>query len=271
MTNFFSNGGDGNNFFSKVGEGSNFFTNQESSVEDKKEESSIRDQYKTLEQNYEQIFVEAIESIRKSIEEFRPKDACENCLKKDCKIENKDAFAPYPQGCKLRDWQMQILTFLNGDYRQRLKAEYKAMMEKKNNYQCNRCGACCKLAVSEYSYTQLKQRASRGDKFSEEFISVFVPFESEEDAKKVNPEYFELLNILVDDTKIYYYYCPKVKDNMCSIYENRPNICKDYPYHPLKLLPSECSFNAWKNDVSHLAMLLKAKTDIINFYKEQLG
>ena len=164
-----------------------------------------------------------------------------------------------------------ILSFLNGEYRQRLKAEYKSMMDKKNEYECSRCGACCKLAVSEYSYTQLKQRASRGDKFSEEFIKVFVPFESEEDAKKVNPEYFELLNTLVDDTRIYYYYCPKVKDNLCTIYESRPSICKDYPYHPLKLLPSECSFNAWKNDVSHQAMLLKAKTDIINFYKEQLG
>ena len=268
MTNFFSNNENGNNLFSKVGENPNTFG--DNSI--KQENNSLNAQYKSMEQNYEQIFVEAIESIRRSIEEFKPKDACENCTNKDCKIENKDAFAPYPpSGCKLRDWQMQILSFLNGEYRQRLKTEYKLMMDKKNDYECNQCGACCKLAVSEYSYTQLKQRASRGDKFSEEFISVFVPFESEEDAKKVNPEYFELLNTLVDDTKIYYYYCPRVKDNLCSIYENRPNICKDYPYHPLKLLPSECSFNAWKNDVSHQAMLLKAKTDIINFYKEQLG
>ena len=145
-------------------------------------------------------------------------------------------------------------------------------MDKRDDYECNKCGACCKLAVSEYSYTQLKQRALKGDKFSEDFVSVFVPYETEEEAKAANPEYFELLNRLVQEDKIYYYYCPKLgTDNLCTIYENRPSICRDFPHNPLKLLPSECSFNEWKNFVAHHAMLLKAKTDIINFYKERLG
>ena len=129
--------------------------------------------------------------------------------------------------------------------------------------------ACCKLAVSEYSYTQLKQRAARGDKFAADFVSVFVPFENEADARKVNPEYFEMLNELVED-KTYYYYCPKLSGNLCSDYENRPDICKNFPHNPLKLLPSTCAFNVWKNNVAHKAMLLKAKVDIIDFYKEKL-
>ena len=74
------------------------------------------------------------------------------------------------------------------------------------------------------------------------------------------------------DDKIYYYHCPKVgSDNLCTIYENRPSICKDFPHNPLKLLHSECSYNEWKNEVSHQAMLLKAKVDLIKFYKEKLG
>ena len=109
----------------------------------------------------------------------------------------------------------------------------------------------------------------RGDKFASDFVSVFVPYENEEDAKKVNPEYFEMLNELVED-KTYYYYCPKLDGNVCTIYENRPNICREYPHNPLKLLPASCSFNAWKNEVAHQAMLLKAKVDIIEFYKEKL-
>lgn len=92
--------------------------------------------------------------------------------------------------CEYRDWQLKTLTFLAGDYKQKLKAAYKAIMDKKNEYTCNRCAACCKLAVSEYSYTQLKQRAMRGDKFASDFVSVFVPYENEEDAKKL------ILNIL---------------------------------------------------------------------------
>ena len=117
-------------------------------------------------------------------------------------------------------------------------------MDKKNEYSCSRCAACCQLAASEYSYQQLKQRAMRGDKFASDFVSVFVPYENEDEAK--------------------------MKDNLCTDYENRPDICKDFPHNPLKLLPSSCSFNSWKNEVAHDAMLLKAKVDIIDFYKDKL-
>ena len=285
MSNFFSgNNNETNNLF-KTG-----FSADDESKEDllnidlfanippqKKEEepqnNSLHGQYKNIEKNYEQIFIEAAESIRKELDTIKPKDACDGCTVKDCKIQKKDIFAPYPPtGCKLREWQMQAITYLNGDYKTKLKAAYRAIMDKKNNYECSKCGACCRLAVSEYSYQQLKQRAMRGDKYSEDFVSVFVPIETVEEARAVNPEYFELLNELVQDEKIYYYHCPKIsEDNLCTIYEDRPDICKDFPHNPLKLLPSECSFNEWKNEVAHQAMLLKAKTDIINFYKEKLG
>ncbi len=284
MTNFFSKDDNNtNNLFSDgidlsaddlFGSSDSINTAQESEkkTQVKPKDNSLDGQYNALKDNYEQIFIEAAESIRKELDTIKPQNACEGCSHKDCEIKRKDIFAPYPpSGCKLREWQMQAITYLTGDYKQKLKAAYNDIMDKKKNYECNRCAACCMLSVSEYSYTQLKQRAMKGDKFSEDFISVFVPYESEEDAKEVNPEYFALLNRLVEDEKIYYYYCPKLKNNLCSIYENRPNICRDYPHNPLKLLPSQCSFNEWKDEVSHQAMLLKAKTDIIAFYKEKLG
>lgn len=233
------------------------------------ETNTLNSQYDNLKDNYQKIFIEAAESIRREINKFKPENPCEKCLIKDCKIEVKDIFAPYPMNCEYRDWQLNALTFLAGDYKQKLKAEYKSIMDKKNDYTCSQCAACCKLAVSEYSYTQLKQRAMRGDKFSADFVSVFVPYENEDEAKKVNPEYFEMLNELVED-KTYYYYCPKLQGNLCSDYENRPDICKNFPHNPLKLLPSSCSFNEWKNEITHQAMLLKAKVDIIDFYKDKL-
>ena len=271
MSNFFS-GDNKNNIFSSKNDLSSDDKLFEPTKNNQKD-NSLSGQYNELKNNYEQIFIEAAESIRKYLDEFKPQDACQNCQNKDCKIEKKDIFAPYPpSGCKYREWQMQALTYFAGDYKHKLKAEYKAMMDKKSEYECNKCGACCKLAVSPYSYEQLKQRAMRGDKFSEDFVSVFVPYESEEKAKEINPEYFELLNTLVEEDKIYYYYCPKLSnDNLCTIYEDRPSICRDFPHNPLKLLPSECSFNEWKNAISHQSMLLKAKTDIINYYKEKLG
>ena len=266
MSNFFTGG-------KKESEMTNLFAQQPKQEQKKPKDNSLDSQYNELKNNYEQIFLEAADSIRKDLDELKPQNACAGCSHKDCKIEKKDIFAPFPPtGCKYRDWQMQAITYLTGDYQTKLKAAYKAIMDKKNNYKCNQCGDCCRLAVSEYSYTQLKQRAMRGDKFSEDFVSVFIPYESEEEAKAVNPEYFELLNKLVEDDKIYYYHCPKIdSNNLCTIYENRPNICKDFPHNPLKLLPSKCSFNEWKNEVAHQAMLLKAKTDIVSFYKKKLG
>ena len=235
------------------------------------QDNSLNSQYDDLKDNYYKIFIEAAESIRKELDKFKPENPCAICSVKNCKIEKKDVFTDYPVGCAYREWQSQILSFLNGEYRQKLKNNYKIIMDKKEEYSCSCCGSCCKLAVSEYSYDQLKQRAFRGDKFSKDFVSVFVPYNTEEEAKQANPEYFELLNELMEEQKIYYYYCPKVENNLCSDYENRPDICKDFPHNPLKLLPSICSFNAWRNSVTKSAMLLKAKTDIIDFYKAKLG
>ena len=244
----------------------NFFNTNKEQVS-----TPINTQYDSLKDNYEQIFIEAAESIRKEIDKFKPNNPCTICNVKNCKIEKKDVFTDFPVGCAYRDWQKKVLSFLAGEYRQKLKNTYKMIMDNRCETVCNRCANCCRLASSEFSYEQLKQRAMRGDKFSKDFISVFVPYKTEEDAKLANPEYFELLNELMDDQKIYYYYCPKLVGNSCSDYENRPDICKNFPHNPLKLLPSTCSFNEWKKRVSKQAMLLKAKTDIIAFYQNKLG
>ena len=277
MSNFFSgNNNETNNLFKGAGStlGQDLFSDtEEVKPDESKKDTSLHRQYQEIKDNYEQIFMEAVESIRKELDTLKPENPCDGCSHKDCKIEKKDIFSPYPPtGCKLREWQMKAITYLTSDYKQKLKHTYKAIMDKRADYECNKCGACCKLAVSEYSLTQLKQRAMKGDKYSDEFISVFVPYETEDEARAINPEYFDLLNTLVEDDKISYYHCPKIDEcNLCTIYEERPDICKDFPYNPLKLLPSECSYNAWKNEVSHQALLLKAKTDLIEFYKQKLG
>lgn len=244
----------------------NFFN---SNVE--KDSTPLNDQYDDLKDNYQQIFIEAAESIRREIDKFKPENPCTICSVKNCKIEKKDIFMDYPVGCAYRDWQKKVLSFLDGEYRQKLKNTYKMIMDKKEESVCSRCGNCCRLATSQYSYEQLKQRAMRGDKFSRDFVSVFVPYKTEEEARNANPEYFALLETLMEDGRVYYYYCPKMINNECSDYENRPDICKDFPHNPLKLLPSTCSFNVWKNSIAKQSMLLKAKTDIIAFYKAKLG
>ena len=223
-----------------------------------------------IKEDYQKIFIEAAESIRREVDKLKPENPCSNCAVQNCKIEVKDIFTDYPSGCAYRDWQLKAVSFLSGDYKQKLRNTYNDMMTKKSGYHCIKCGDCCRLAVSEFSYEQLKQKALRGDKFAKDFVSVYLPYNSVDEAKNANPEYFEKLNELVDN-KIYYYYCPKLEGNLCSDYENRPDICREFPHNPLKLLPSECSYNEWKDEISRTSMLLKAKTDIIEFYKNKLG
>ena len=231
----------------------------------------LNTQYEQLKKKYRGIFIESAESIRAELEKLKPEVSCKSCTIKDCTIQNPDIFADFPSHCPYREWQLKALTYLSGDYKQKLKHVYKKIMEVRDLYSCKNCGACCKLAVSEFSYLQLKQKAMRGDNFAKQFISVFVPYESEELAREALPEYFDLLDTMNLDTRNYYYHCPKVKDNRCSDYENRPDICKEFPANPLKILPSTCGYCKWREDVNKLALSLQARLDIMDFYKQKLG
>ena len=93
----------------------------------------INTQYNGMKNNYEQIFVEAAESIRSAIDKFKPENPCSTCVVKDCQIQNKDVFTDFPSGCAYREWQLQVLAFLNGDYRQKLKNTYKTSKERPNS------------------------------------------------------------------------------------------------------------------------------------------
>jgi len=232
----------------------------------------LNTQYEELEANYKTIFIEAAEMIRKSIEKFKPDFSCKSC-RINCSIQQVDIFSDFPGGCPYYNWQIQALTYLTTTYMDKLKEAKAKIIQSREKYSCNMCGACCKLAVSEFSYTQLKQKAVRGDKFAKQFTSVFVPYESEEAAQARVPEYFELSVELLDpNERVYFYYCPKLTpDNKCSDYENRPDICKDFPITPLKLLPPTCGYCGWRTEVNKMAMSIKAREDIIGFYKQKLG
>lgn len=225
-----------------------------------------------LEALYKEIFMESARIIRKEIDKFKPDYNCKVCTI-PCDIKKVDIFEVFPPGCPYGTWQIKALSFLTNEYKGKLKVAKKTMMAKKNEYTCAKCGTCCKLAVSEFSPMQLKQRAIRGDKFAREFSKIYIPYESEDMAKAICPEYYDKLYEIMDpDERLYFYYCSKLgADDLCSDYENRPDICKDFPMTALKVLPDSCSYSAWHNDVEKLAMSIKAREDIIAFYKDKIG
>lgn len=224
------------------------------------------------EAEYKEIFTEAAKIIRSEIDKFKPTDECKFCTI-PCDIQKPDIFSVFPPNCPYGAWQITALSFLTNEYTSKLRATKKKIMEKKNEYACKKCGACCKLAVSAYNPVQLKQRAVRGDKFAREFSSIYVPYESEEMAEAICPEYFNKLKDYMDENeRLYFYYCSKLDaNNQCSDYENRPDICKDFPYSPLTTLPDECGYHPWHESSTKLAMSIKAREDLIAFYKEKIG
>ncbi|MBQ7126723.1 YkgJ family cysteine cluster protein [bacterium] len=244
----------------------NFFNKQAEEII-----TPLAEQYNELKDDYKEIFIQAALSIRKALDDFKPDSPCLTCNVAGCQVKDKDIFTDFPNRCKYKDWQSQAITYLNGDYIQQLKNKFNELLAQKDSISCNKCGACCKLAVSEYSGIQLRQRALKGDKISEDFIKVFKPFESIDDARNANPEYFDLIEDSIEDQKAYYYHCPKLDGNLCSDYENRPEFCKIFPNNPLKLLPSTCSYNQWRKSVLKESLSIKAKLDIIKFYKLKLG
>ena len=99
---------------------------------------------------------------------------------------------------------------------------------------------------------------------------VFVPYASKEEAGEIYPEYIKMLE-KSKEGDVYFYHCPKINDcNRCTDYENRPQICRDFPDNPLSLLPKSCGFYSWRQEVEPVALMLHSMLEIIEYYKEHI-
>lgn len=137
----------------------------------------------------------------------------------------------------------------------------------KENYSCIKCGACCKLAVSPDSPQELKEKADKGDNFAGQFISIFKLYEDFDKIRDLYPDYFDTVDIV--NEKLYFYHCDLVtEDNLCPKYEDRPQICRDFPENPIDILPVSCGFKKWQDEVLDDILRLRAITEILNLEQE---
>jgi Fe-S-cluster containining protein len=164
-----------------------------------------------------------------------------------------------------------ILKFLNEDVIKEIYHLQKEILSTKEKFSCKGCAICCKFACSEFSYEELKIKAQNNDNLAKQFISIFIPYDNVEIPQKLYPEYFELLKKEKNLKEVYFYHCPKVtKYNLCSDYENRPQICRDFPDNPLAFLPNKCGYTGWKKKTEDFALKQRALFEIIEFYKNKL-
>ena len=220
--------------------------------------NSVEQQLNKQKAQYREIFLKSVDEIQKKLDEIKPEGFDGELL---------DKYAPESVGY---EWQKKALTLLNGEISQEVFRKLQEILAYRDMFKCEGCATCCRLACSEFSYEELKQKAANGDNFAKQFTSVFIPYETVEEAQAVYPEYIELLHSKVEGD-VYFYHCPKLTDdNRCSDYENRPQICRDFPDNPLAVLPVKCGYRAWKDEINPVALMLHSMVEIIDFYKEKL-
>ncbi len=122
------------------------------------------------------------------------------------------------------------------------------------NYLCKKCGKCCKAISTQYSHKELVELAQQGQEEAKVFVEVFKRYDSVEAARIAAPEQIEnIINNLqkynpdFDESKLTIYYCPNLtEDNLCSVYQTRPECCRRLPNNGWSLLPEDCGFKGWQ-------------------------
>lgn len=229
--------------------------------------STLGTDINNLKKKYREIFLKTSDELNEQIEKLKP--ACTNCIE-NCSLE-ADLLQQFPKNCAYKKWQKDVLSLFDKEISKEIYAKWTKILEYRNEFQCNGCACCCKLACSEFSPQELKQKAQNKDNFARQFTSIFIPYEDKEEARRIYPEYFELLAEKFKNEKVYFYHCPKLTaDNRCSDYENRPDICRDFPNNPLSLLPKSCGYSKWKDEVEPVTLMLHSMLEIIDFYKDKI-
>ena len=221
--------------------------------------AELNDNISSLRREYRSIFKESLKTIDNLLYEIKPEDV------------SGDLLDEYPPNSSGYNWQKAAIKLLTDDISKDIYRKLNEILAYRVKFKCVGCATCCNLACSEFSPEELRQKAKNGDNFATQFLSVFIPYESKEEARKVYPEYIELLEEN-EETDVYFYHCPKLtKDKRCSDYENRPQICRDFPDNPLSILPKSCGYKAWKDEIEPIALMLHSMLEIVEFYISKLN
>lgn len=113
------------------------------------------------------------------------------------------------------------------------------------------CGKCCRLATTYVPYKELLKLVEEGDEGAKDFLSIFEPYPSTQAAMEAHPEIVE--NILMnlkrsgeDINEATFYKCKYILDNnLCGIYEKRPELCERFPSSAWAVVPPDCGYEGW--------------------------
>lgn len=138
---------------------------------------------------------------------------------------------------------------------------------------CQMCGKCCRVVTTAIPYEELLGLSKNGDEGAQDFLAIFEPYRSIDEARKVSAETVD--NILScfegtaeDKEKIAFYKCKHISDNnLCAIYKKRPLLCDVFPSSPWAVVPPKCGFIEYmlKNAEEYKRKIRLLKEDLIQF------
>lgn len=118
---------------------------------------------------------------------------------------------------------------------------------------CHKCGKCCRSATTYNSHDKLLELAAQGEKEAIDFLEIFEPFPSVEEARKYVPDQVDQVlrelenHPLKKPEDVTFYHCRYVTDEgLCGIYERRPRCCQEAPGHGWSVMPPGCGFEGWQ-------------------------
>lgn len=143
---------------------------------------------------------------------------------------------------------------------------------------CNMCAQCCRCASPSLPTEKLKKRAVNGDGFARDFLDIFIPYETIEDAKKVSPytvdksiEACKKTDSKVNVEDLIFYRCKYFsKDNKCLIHEDRPKLCRDYPDMPYLIFPDGCAYIPWSEECKVKYKALQDELSKLKQYQKEI-
>ncbi len=117
------------------------------------------------------------------------------------------------------------------------------LWERRPQNLCKKCGKCCRIATTTKSYDELQKLAAENDQGAIDFLELFEPYESIEDAMLVDKEQVE--HIGYDENTTFYRCRFLQKNNLCSRYDTRKDLCRHCPSTAFAIVPPDCGFKDW--------------------------
>ncbi len=129
--------------------------------------------------------------------------------------------------------------------------------------QCDQSGECCRGAAQIAPWKNLLVQAAQGSLTARNFLNQYQPYASRELAQQNAPDAVQAsLEIVAqrgekpDD--VIFYRCIYLKDRSeCQIYEDRPQLCRDFPESPFGAIPRCCGYYVSKVDCQQKASDLR--------------